>query len=166
MKVLIEVDSSGGEAAYRTAMDLLVRVLGLGAAQAALGPTTSTASAPLAAPIPAAPGAPPAAAPMIPPPPGGVPTAAPMPPAPAPAPTAPPPPAPSPATAGGDVSPGGITRAQFSAAVQKYAETYRPPEAKKRFAQLAESFKEPTWTAIGAIPAARFDDVMPWFAVA
>lgn len=160
MKVMLELDTSGGEAAHRAARDVLDRLYGLNAASAPSAP----AAAPLAPQAPAAP---------TPAPTGPIPSAAPAPAA-APAPTAaaiPPattapvaPPAPS-------ASPSGITTAQFTAAVQAYATAYKPAGTKARFKQMSDAFVQAGnaaaagWTSIGAIPASEYEAVLPWFAV-
>lgn len=175
MKAYIEVDPTTGEAGYRAASNLLAAIFGFAANAAPLAPSTATAAAPAApaAPIPAAVGQmppqaatppaatttpPPAPAPasVVPSPLPGAPVASPV-----------PPPSPAPAAAPADVSPNGVTKAMFSAAVEAYAKVHKPAGTKARFAQLAapDQFNQPTWITIGAIPASAYDQVMPWFAV-
>lgn len=160
MKVTIEVDSTGGEAAHRAAIDLLARVF---------GPSSAGASTPAPSgqtPAPAAPVAAPAAptTPMAPPAPGSV-APSPLPPVASPAPPPSPAPAAAPAPAGGETSPGGITRAMFSKAVEEYAKVYKPAGTKARFAQLAQQFGQPGWINTSSVPVDQLDAVMPWFQV-
>lgn len=124
----------------------------------------NTGAAPAPAPVAAPPAAPaPAAPPTAPVPPTAAPAPAPVPaaaPAPAPvshsnpAPAAPPPPA-----------AGGITAAQFGAQVQAFAKQYSAKACKARFTELSAAFGQP-WDKTSAVPAERYAEVMPWFAVA
>ena len=161
MKVHLELDTTSGEAGKRAALDVLDRLF---------GPSTSSAAtpAPAAVSTPAPAGPAPVAAPMNPAAPPAPASVAPSP-LPASAPAAPVPPAPpaSPASApaGGEASPGGITRAAFSKAVEEYAKVYKPAGTKARFAQLAQQFNQPGWINTSSIPVDQLDAVMPWFAV-
>lgn len=159
MKVTIELDDTSGEAGHRAASNLLARIFG---AAPLAAPGTPAPSGP--APAPVAP-TPPPAAPSIP---QAAPAAAsvvpsPLPPAAVASPA--PPPSPAPAAAPADVSPNGVTKAMFSAAVEAYAKVHKPAGTKARFAQLAETVGQPTWLQIGAIPASQYDAVLPWFQV-
>lgn len=159
MKVLLELDTSAGDAGMRAALDVISRLYG-GNPLAAVttpvptGPTPAPAPAPQPAAPPSAPSAPPpTTAPAAPPP--NVPHI----PAPAPA-------APAAAPAPTPVSPGGITQAQFSQQVNAFAEKYGAKPTKQRFAEMATAFQQPGWTSTNSVPADRYDDVIKWFAVA
>lgn len=161
MKVTIEVDDTQGEAGLRAATVLLGRIFGVTAPNAASTPAAS-GPAPVPATPPQAPAAPtmpaPAAAPasVVPSPlPAAAPVASPV-----------PPPSPAPAAAApADVSPNGVNKATFAAAVEAYAKVYKPAGTKARFQQMADHFQQPTWQNVGAIPASQYDNVLPWFQV-
>lgn len=161
MKVTIELDDTSGEAGHRAASNLLARIFGAAplaapATPAPSGPAPAPAATMPAPAAPMTPQAPPAAASVVP---------SPLPPAAVASPA--PPPSPAPAAAPGDVSPNGVTKAAFAAAVEGYAKVHKPAGTKARFAQLAgpEGFNQPTWLNVGAIPAAQYDAVLPWFQV-
>lgn len=159
MKVNLELDTAGGEAAKRAALDVLDRLFGPSTSSAATPAPAAVSSPAPAGPAPVAapstPAAPPAPASVAPSP---LPVASPAPP-PSPAPAA------APAPAGGEASPGGITRAIFSKAVEEYAKVYKPAGTKARFAQLATQFGQPGWINTSSIPVDQLDNVMPWFQV-
>lgn len=151
MKINLEIntdDPSTFGAAYK------VLNLFKGADSGAAANPTPAASAT----TPVAPAAPAPAAPVAP---MAVPATAPAPVAPtAPAaasPSSPAPVAPPPVT-------GGISAAQFSAQVQAFAKHYTPKACKARFVELATAFGQ-KWDKTTDIPAERYAEVMPWFAV-
>jgi hypothetical protein len=147
MKLLLEIDSAGGEPAHRAAQDVLARLFGsapAGAPAAPLAPAPAPSPAPLGAPAPVAP-APASQQPPT------------QPPAPAAAPPAPTTP----------VSPGGMTQAQFATFVNAFAEKYQAAATKNRFKELAAAFNQPGWTGTKAIPADQYDNIINagWFKV-
>ncbi len=114
-----------------------------GAAAASASPTPAPAAAPASAPAPAS-------SPTTAPAPAPAPTPAP---APAPAPVASGAPAPSPAPAAG-----GVSQADFAAAVQNYAKVNSPKATKAKFAEFG-------YTKISDVPPERYGELLPHFTV-
>lgn len=169
MKVLLELDTNGGEAAQRHAHDVIAKLFGSDPLAPASAPTPAAtgAAAPTPAPAPAAPTSAPAAPAPATPTSAPAPSPAPSPnapapvasgaPSPAPAPAAAPAPSPAPAPAGG------MAQTTFNAQVQLYAKEHKPAGAKARFAEVAAAFNTPNWKAVGDIPADQYEAVAAWF---